>query len=169
MTILFFILIIITCGVLAFFVLIQNPKGGGLAGSFGGLGNQMMGAKQSTDVVEKGTWVAASVLLALTLLSFMLAPKTKTDINQKTRSETVGSCSCSCTSTSCTCKQCTNSCCCSSGRSGTSTTSTRCKPASTNTSSYNGTSTEQYSTYYQINRTLFNIQNTSFSGGIFFI
>ena len=90
MTILFFILIIITCGVLAFFVLIQNPKGGGLAGSFGGLGNQMMGAKQSTDVVEKGTWVAASVLLALTLLSFMLAPKTKTDINQKTRSETVG-------------------------------------------------------------------------------
>ena len=90
MTILFFILIIITCGVLAFFVLIQNPKGGGLSGSFGGLGNQMMGAKQSTDVVEKGTWVAASVLLALTLLSFMLAPKTKTDINQKTRSETVG-------------------------------------------------------------------------------
>nr|MBP6315058.1 preprotein translocase subunit SecG [Chitinophagaceae bacterium] len=87
MTILFFILIIITCGVLAFFVLIQNPKGGGLAGSFGGLGNQMMGAKQSTDVVEKGTWVAASVLLALTLLSFMLAPKIKSDINEKTRSE----------------------------------------------------------------------------------
>ena len=87
MTLLFFILIIIVCGVLAFFVLIQNPKGGGLAGSFGGLGNQMMGAKQSTDVVEKGTWVAASVLLVLTLLSFMLAPKTKTDINQKTRSE----------------------------------------------------------------------------------
>lgn len=91
MTILFFILIIITCGVLAFFVLIQNPKGGGLAGSFGGIGNQMMGAKQSTDVVEKGTWVAASVLLALTLLSFMLAPETKSDLNQKTRSEqTVG-------------------------------------------------------------------------------
>ncbi len=87
MTILFFILIIITCGVLAFFVLIQNPKGGGLAGSFGGLGNQMMGAKQSTDVVEKGTWVAASVLLALTLLSFMLAPNVKSDINEKTRSE----------------------------------------------------------------------------------
>lgn len=87
MTILFFILIIITCGILAFFVLIQNPKGGGLAGSFGGYGNQMMGAKQSTDVVEKGTWVAASVLLALTLLSFMLAPKTKTDLNEKTRSE----------------------------------------------------------------------------------
>jgi preprotein translocase subunit SecG len=87
MTILFFILIIITCGVLAFFVLIQNPKGGGLAGSFGGLGNQMMGAKQSTDVVEKGTWVAASVLLALTLVSFMLAPKVKTDANEKTRSE----------------------------------------------------------------------------------
>ncbi len=87
MTILFFILIIITCGVLAFFVLIQNPKGGGLAGSFGGLGNQMMGAKQSTDVVEKGTWVAASILLAFTLLSFIFAPKVKNDMNEKTRSE----------------------------------------------------------------------------------
>lgn len=87
MTILFFILIIITCGVLAFFVLIQNPKGGGLAGTFGGLGNQMMGAKQSTDVVEKGTWVAASLLLAFTLLSFVLTPKIKSNINEKTRSE----------------------------------------------------------------------------------
>ena len=60
MAFLLFILIVVTCAALAFFVLIQNPKGGGLAGSFGGLGNQMMGAKQSTDVVEKGTWVCAS-------------------------------------------------------------------------------------------------------------
>ena len=86
----FVIVLILAALILGLIVLVQNPKGGGLAGSFGGLGNQMMGAKQSTDVVEKGTWVAASVLLALTLLSFMLAPKTKTDINQKTRSETVG-------------------------------------------------------------------------------
>ena len=46
------ILIILACVVLAFFVLIQNPKGGGLAGSFGSLGNQVMGVKQSTDVME---------------------------------------------------------------------------------------------------------------------
>ena len=89
MSILFVILILVTCIVIAFFVLIQNPKGGGLSGSFGGFGNQMMGAKQSTDVVEKGTWIAASVLLVLTLGSFVLAPKVKTGASEKTRSEKV--------------------------------------------------------------------------------
>lgn len=89
MAFLLFVLIVITCAAVAFFVLIQNPKGGGLAGSFGGLGNQMMGAKQSTDVVEKGTWISAGILLVLTLGSFILTPKNSTDINQKTRSEKV--------------------------------------------------------------------------------
>lgn len=86
---LFIILIVITCVVLAFFVLIQNPKGGGLAGSFGGLGNQMMGAKQSTDVVEKGTWYASAALLILVLASFVLAPKVNNSASEKTRSEKV--------------------------------------------------------------------------------
>ncbi len=89
MAFLLFILIVVTCAALAFFVLIQNPKGGGLAGSFGGLGNQMMGAKQSTDVVEKGTWVCAAALLILTLGSFILTPKSTTNANEKTRSEKV--------------------------------------------------------------------------------
>lgn len=84
---LFFILIIIACIVLGFFVLIQNPKGGGLSGSFGGIGTQMMGAKQSTDVVEKGTWVTAAVLLAFVLLSFVTAPHSKNTENQKSRAE----------------------------------------------------------------------------------
>lgn len=86
---LFIILIVLTCAVLAFFVLIQNPKGGGLAGSFGGLGNQMMGAKQSTDVVEKGTWYASAALLILVLASFVLAPKVNNSATEKTRSEKV--------------------------------------------------------------------------------
>lgn len=88
MTILFVVLIILVCAAIAFFVLIQNPKGGGLAGSFGGLGNQMMGAKQSTDVVEKGTWYAASALLVLVLASFILAPDAQNaSSTEKTRSE----------------------------------------------------------------------------------
>jgi preprotein translocase subunit SecG len=87
MTALFFILIVIACAVLAFFVLIQNPKGGGLAGSLSGLGTQMMGAKQSTDIVEKGTWITAAVVLAFTLVSFIVSPKVSTKGVQKTRSE----------------------------------------------------------------------------------
>lgn len=87
MTVLFFILIIITCVVLAFFVLIQNPKGGGLAGNMSGIGTQMMGAKQSTDIVEKGTWIASAVLLAFVILSFVMKPATVNNPNEKTRAE----------------------------------------------------------------------------------
>ncbi len=82
-----YILIIITCVVLAFFVLIQNPKGGGLAGSFGGVGTQVMGAKQSSDVVEKGTWYTVLVLGALILMHFAISPKSIGGKTEKTRSE----------------------------------------------------------------------------------
>jgi preprotein translocase subunit SecG len=50
-------------------VLIQNPKGGGLSGTFGGVGNQLMGVKQTTDVLEKGTWLFAAIIAILALLS----------------------------------------------------------------------------------------------------
>lgn len=72
MTILFVILIIIASVVLGLIVLIQNPKGGGLAGSIGGFSNQFMGVKQTTDVLEKGTWVFASVIGVLCLVSAFL-------------------------------------------------------------------------------------------------
>lgn len=75
MSIFIIILIILICVVLSFFVLIQNPKGGGLSGSFGGYGNSVMGAKQSSDAVEKGTWYTALALGVVVLLSFVLAPK----------------------------------------------------------------------------------------------
>jgi len=67
MLIIFGILIILACVLLGFFVLIQNPKGGGLSGSFGGIGNQVIGVRQTTDVLEKGTWVLAAVIAILCL------------------------------------------------------------------------------------------------------
>lgn len=69
MTILFIILIIIASVILGFIVLVQNPKGGGLAGSFAGLSNQFMGVKQTTDVLEKGTWIFAAIIGVLCLAS----------------------------------------------------------------------------------------------------
>ena len=69
MTILFLILIILASIVLGFIVLVQNPKGGGLAGSFAGLSNQFMGVKQTTDVLEKGTWIFGAIIAALCLAS----------------------------------------------------------------------------------------------------
>jgi len=63
------IVIIAVCVALGFVVLIQNPKGGGLSSTFGSVGNQILGARRSTDVVEKATWTLAVLLLAFSLLS----------------------------------------------------------------------------------------------------
>ena len=52
-------------------VLIQNPKGGGLSGNIAGFSNQFMGVKQTTDVLEKGTWLFAAIVGILCLLSSM--------------------------------------------------------------------------------------------------
>ena len=74
MLIVFGILLIIACIILALIVLIQNPKGGGLSSSFGGLGNQLMGVKQTTDILEKGTWVFAAIIGVLCITSSMFIP-----------------------------------------------------------------------------------------------
>jgi len=69
MVILFLILVIIISFVLGFIVLVQNPKGGGLAGNIAGFSNQFMGVKQTTDILEKGTWLFAAALGVVCLIS----------------------------------------------------------------------------------------------------
>ena len=69
MTTLFLILIILASALLGLIVLIQNPKGGGLAGNIAGFSNQFMGVKQTTDVLEKGTWIFAGLIGLLCLFS----------------------------------------------------------------------------------------------------
>lgn len=78
MTIVFVILIILVSVVLGLIVLIQNPKGGGLAGNIAGFSTQFMGVKQTTDVLEKGTWIFAGVIGVLCLASTMFISKTGT-------------------------------------------------------------------------------------------
>ncbi len=69
MLIIFGILILIASIILGLIILIQNPKGGGLSASFGGVGNQLMGVKKTTDVLEKGTWLFAGIVSVLCLTS----------------------------------------------------------------------------------------------------
>jgi preprotein translocase subunit SecG len=71
MTILFLILIIVASIILGFIILVQNPKGGGLTGNVAGLGNQFMGVKQTTDVLEKGTWLFAGIIGLLCVVSVL--------------------------------------------------------------------------------------------------
>ena len=79
MLILFGILVIIASVVLGLIVLVQNPKGGGLSSSFGGFGNQIMGVKQTTDVLEKGTWLFAAIVGVLCIISPAFIPKDGAD------------------------------------------------------------------------------------------
>ena len=69
MTTLFVILIILASAILGAIVLIQNPKGGGLAGNIAGFSTQFMGVKQTTDVLEKGTWLFAGIIAVLCIVS----------------------------------------------------------------------------------------------------
>jgi len=75
MTILFIILIILASAVLGFIVLVQNPKGGGLTGNVAGFSNQFMGVKQTTDVLEKGTWIFAGIIGVLCICSVFFISK----------------------------------------------------------------------------------------------
>lgn len=65
---LFVILAIITGILLAFIVLIQESKGGGLASSFAS-SNQIMGVRKTTDVVEKATWTLAALMVLFSVMS----------------------------------------------------------------------------------------------------
>jgi preprotein translocase subunit SecG len=75
MVILFVVLLMLACFFLGVIVLIQNPKGGGLAGNVAGFSNQFMGVKQTTDVLEKGTWTLAIVVGVLCLFSALFIPR----------------------------------------------------------------------------------------------
>src|SRR4029079_18574353 len=80
MTILFIILIVLASVILGLIVLVQNPKGGGLAGNIAGFSSQFMGVKQTTDVLEKGTWIFAAIIGALCLLStFFISGRSATN------------------------------------------------------------------------------------------
>src|SRR5436189_5336993 len=79
MAIFFLILIILSCVIIGFFILVQNPKGGGLAGNIAGFSTQFMGVKQTTDVLEKGTWLFAAIIAILSLTSTVFISKTASE------------------------------------------------------------------------------------------
>ncbi len=60
-------LTIIACILLIAIVLIQNPKGGGLASNFSAA-NQILGVNRTTEGVEKITWILAISLLVFSLV-----------------------------------------------------------------------------------------------------
>ncbi|MCL9980768.1 MAG: preprotein translocase subunit SecG [Bacteroidia bacterium] len=49
-------------------ILVQNPKGGGLASNFS-QGNQIFGVEKTTDIVEKVTWGGAILIVIVSLIA----------------------------------------------------------------------------------------------------
>ena len=89
MTILFIILIVLASVILGLIVLVQNPKGGGLAGNIAGFSNQFMGVKQTTDVLEKGTWIFAGVIGILCLFSVFFISARGGSVENKAKNATI--------------------------------------------------------------------------------
>jgi len=83
------ILIILVCVLLGVIVLIQNPKGGGLNATMAGVGQQLLGARRSTDIVEKLTWGFATALIVFSLSTafFVTKGSVKKDVLPKSEIE----------------------------------------------------------------------------------
>lgn len=69
------VLILAVSVLLGLIVLVQNPKGGGLAANLTGSGSQFMGVRQTADFLEKASWGLAIALLVLSLTATMVIPR----------------------------------------------------------------------------------------------
>lgn len=70
---LFTVLIVLASILMILIVLIQEPKGGGLASNFSS-SNAIMGVRKTTDVVEKTTWALAAAMVILSVFCAYVAP-----------------------------------------------------------------------------------------------
>lgn len=72
------ILVVIASIFMCLIVLVQESKGGGLASGFAS-GNQVMGVRKTTDVIEKLTWGLAFAMVFFSVLSVYFIPSTASD------------------------------------------------------------------------------------------
>ena len=72
-------LIIFVCILLVLVVMVQNPKGGGLASGFTG-GAQLGGVQRTTNFLEKTTWYLIVALFVACILAGVSNGKTESSI-----------------------------------------------------------------------------------------
>lgn len=85
---LFMVLIMIACVLLVIIIMAQNPKGGGLSGTFGGTSSAQFGVQRTNDFMEKATWSLGIAIVVLILLSVVLTAKPVTVIQKKAPAQT---------------------------------------------------------------------------------
>jgi preprotein translocase subunit SecG len=84
---LFMVLIVIACVLLVIIIMAQNPKGGGLSGTFGGTSPAQFGVQRTNDFMEKSTWTLGGVIIVLCLLSVIITANPSV-INAPTKAKT---------------------------------------------------------------------------------
>lgn len=72
------ILVVIASIFMCLIVLIQESKGGGLASGFAS-GNQVMGVRKTTDVIEKATWGLAIAMVVFSIASVYFIPRSSSN------------------------------------------------------------------------------------------
>lgn len=80
---LFMILIIIACVLLIIVIMAQNPKGGGLSGTFGGTSAASFGVQRTNEFMDKATWGLGAFIIVLIMLSVILTGKPSVAIPSK--------------------------------------------------------------------------------------
>lgn len=72
-------LVVIASILMCLIVLVQESKGGGLASGFAS-GNQVMGVRKTTDVIEKFTWGLAIAMVVFSVASvYSLSDNTESE------------------------------------------------------------------------------------------
>ncbi|WP_407480589.1 preprotein translocase subunit SecG [Elizabethkingia meningoseptica] len=79
---LFMVLIIIACVLLIIVIMAQNPKGGGLSGTFGGSSSASFGVQRTNEFMDKATWSLGAFIIVLIMLSVILTGKPSSVIPQ---------------------------------------------------------------------------------------
>jgi preprotein translocase subunit SecG len=74
MTIFLILLTVIVCIILILLILIQNPQGGGLSSGFSS-SNNIMGVQRTGDILEKGSWILAIIIMVLAVIINISTPK----------------------------------------------------------------------------------------------
>ena len=82
------IIIVLAAIILTFVVLIQNSKGGGLAAGFASA-NQVLGVKQTTDRIEKLTWILIAVIVLLSIVSARMISSSHATVTSNVNTEQV--------------------------------------------------------------------------------
>ncbi len=70
------VLMVLVAILLVLIILIQNPKGGGLSGEFGGASSQMFGVQRTGDLLEQLTWGFFAFILVGALTAGIFLDKT---------------------------------------------------------------------------------------------